>query len=507
VQQGSQQSDKALITWAQDVSEGAGFLKLMELDTRTGKLEEIDVPPWSQGFLIGDDDQPVAAGTARGDRAQIRWREGSSGRDWRVLRDSDRFVGEAMHLLGQTPDGKIYVSARRGHDQLALYTYDPKTDQLSEKPLLAVAQFDIHPELIRRDGKLLGARVAADATATVWFEPTYKALQAKLDERLPNTNNVLQIPRRGPSPWLVVWAFSDLRPGEAYAFNRETGKLVLLGRTLAQIDPAQMSAMDFITYKARDGLGIPAFITLPRSSATQKNLPLVVYAHGGPWARGGYWAWNSEVQFLASRGYAVIQPDFRGSTGYGDKLFKAGWRQWGQAMQDDLADAAKWAIDQGIADPKRIAIVGASYGGYAAMMGLVRHPEVFACAVNWVGVTDMELLFAKNWGDDIPTIAKTHGMTKLIGDPKADAEMLRANSPVHQAAKITKPVLMAYGRLDRRVPIEHGERMRDALKVHNKDVEWVVYDKEGHGWYRVETNVDFWGRVEKFLGRTLAPRA
>jgi dipeptidyl aminopeptidase/acylaminoacyl peptidase len=314
----------------------------------------------------------------------------------------------------------------------------------------------------------------------------------------------MQLPRRGASPWLVVWAFSDCRPGEAYAYNRETDRLVLLGRALAHIDPARMSAMDFVTYKARDGLDIPAFVTLPRSSKTRKNLPLVVYVHGGPWVRGSHWGWNPEVQFLASRGYAVIQPEFRGSTGYGEKLFKAGWRQWGQAMQDDLADAARWAIAQGIADPKRIAIVGASYGGYAAMMGLVRHPDVFACAVNWVGVTDMELFFTKNWGDDIPAIAKTHGMTQLIGDPKTDAEMLRANSPVLQAAKITQPVLMAYGKLDRRVPIAHGERMREALKAHNPNVEWVVYDKEGHGWYRVETNVDFWGRVERFLGKHLA---
>jgi dipeptidyl aminopeptidase/acylaminoacyl peptidase len=218
--------------------------------------------------------------------------------------------------------------------------------------------------------------------------------------------------------------------------------------------------------------------------------------------RGTSWSWNAEVQFLASRGYAVLQPEFRGSTGFGASHHEAGWKQWGRAMQDDLADGARWAIAQGIADPKRIAIAGASYGGYAALMGLVRDPDLYACAINWVGVTDLDLLFSATWSDFSPSFRR-HGLPRLVGDRRADAAMLREHSPIHRAAEIKKPVLMAYGRKDRRVPIEHGERMRDALRRHNPNVEWVLYDEEGHGWHKRETNIDFWTRVEKFLARHL----
>jgi dipeptidyl aminopeptidase/acylaminoacyl peptidase len=314
---------------------------------------------------------------------------------------------------------------------------------------------------------------------------------------------LLSFPRRGKSPWLTSWSFSDRQPGQAVLFNKETQKLTLLGRAMPQIDPAQMSSMDFTQYKARDGRSIPAYLTLPKQAGDKRPLPLIVWVHGGPYVRGTAWGWNAEVQFLASRGYAVLQPEFRGSRGFGDSHFQAGLKQWGLTMQDDLADAAQWAISQGIADPKRIAIMGASYGGYAAMMGLVNNPEIFRCGINVVGVTDLDLLFSASWSDQ-SSVFKQHGLPKLIGDRKLDAERLKATSPLHQAARIKNPVMLAYGRQDRRVPIEHGERMRDALKVHNANLEWILYDKEGHGWYRQETHKDFWPRVQRFLEKHLS---
>lgn len=501
IHQGPQTGDHVLMERATDSSEGWGFLKLFRVNTRTARHEELEVPPWALSFLIDRQGEPVAALTAKGDKARFHWRDGQ---DWRVVKEVDRFFGESFGLQGMAADGTVYVTARRELDQTALYTFDPSSGQLSAKPVLAIAQFDMDPVLVLGEKKLLGVHVQADAATTVWLDEDLKALQAKIDARLPSTGNHLSLPRRGTSPWVLVWAFSDRQPAMALIYNRDTDKLSVLGRSRPKIEPAQMSAMDYTPYQARDGRTIPAYLTLPRGAGKQRPLPLVVLVHGGPFVRGGSWSWQPEVQFLASRGYAVLQPEFRGSTGFGDSHFKAGWKQWGQAMQDDLADGARWAIAQGIADPARIAIAGASYGGYAAMMGLAKQSDVFACAVNWIGVTDLDLLFGAHWSDQ-SAVYKKHGMPKVVGDREKDADMLKANSPVHLARQIRKPVLMAYGKRDRRVPIEHGERMRDALKAHNPNVEWVVYEKEGHGWFLLDTEKDFWGRVERFLAKHLAP--
>lgn len=489
------QSDDALFGWYQDDSEGANFLRLFRVDTRSGADQEIEVPPWCSSVIIDEQLTPIAAATERGNARQIRVRDG---KDWRVVRETERVFGEEFSLHGRAQDGAFYVVTRNGKDRTALYTYDPRTDKLSDKPVLGLAQFDIQPQLHRHEGRLLGVKVDADATTTVWFDDAMKAVQARVDAKLGSTNNLIFPPKRGASPWVLVWSYADRQTGIAYAYQRETGRMVLLGRERNDLNPALMSAMDFKTYRARDGREIPAYLTLPRNAGGKRPLPLVVMVHGGPAARGPLWGWQADVQFLASRGYAVLQPEPRGSTGFGIAHAQAGWRQWGQAMQDDIADGAQWLIKEGIADPKRVCILGGSYGGYAAMMGLVKHPDLYACAVNFVGVTDLDLLFSATW-DDVKGPFKTVGLAKLVGDRKLDAEMLKANSPVEQAARIGKPVLMAYGRRDQRVPIEHGQRMRDALKGHNPNVEWVVYDKEGHGWYMVATQVDFWTRVERFL--------
>ncbi len=236
---------------------------------------------------------------------------------------------------------------------------------------------------------------------------------------------------------------------------------------------------------------------------------MVVLVHGGPYVRGRQWGWDSESQFLASRGYLVLEPEFRGSTGYGEAHFRAGWKQWGLAMQDDIADAARWAIAQGLADPQRICIAGASYGGYAALMGLIRDPDLYKCGINWVGVTDIELLYTGSWTRDSDTsdAQKRYGMPALVGDPVKDAAQFAATSPLKQADRLTQPLLLAYGGADLRVPLYHGRKLYDAVRQTNKDVEWVVYDEEAHGWTLVATRLDFWGRVERFLQRQIGKDA
>jgi dipeptidyl aminopeptidase/acylaminoacyl peptidase len=205
----------------------------------------------------------------------------------------------------------------------------------------------------------------------------------------------------------------------------------------------------------------------------------------------------------------VLEPEFRGSTGFGARHFTAGWKQWGLAMQDDLADGARWAIAQGIAAPGRICIAGASYGGYATLMGLARDPDLYQCGVEWSGVTDIKLMYTGTWNkdSDLPDEYKQFGMPLMIGDPAKDADQLKATSPIEQAGRIKAPLLMAYGGADRRVPLFHGLRFRDAVKRSNPDVEWIEYPEEGHGWSVPADRIDFWGRVEKFLDRHIGKGA
>lgn len=349
--------------------------------------------------------------------------------------------------------------------------------------------------------KLLGMRYQADAESTVWFDENMKALQQAVDALLPNTVNNMSVARRAQTPYVVVASYSDLQPIVYSLFDTQTRRLLPVGARRPSIRPQQMSSMALVHYKARDGLAIPAFLTLPYGKKAER-LPMVVLVHGGPYARGS-WGWDPQVQFLASRGYAVLEPQFRGSTGFGRKHFESGWKQWGLGMQDDLADGARWAIAQGTVDPKRICIAGQGYGGYAALMGLVNDPDLFKCAVDMGGMTDFRLLLKGSWRIDstLPEEWKQYGMPALIGDVGKDAAQLDATSPLVQAARIRQPVLMGHGGYDGVVPVAHASKLVDAVKPRNPDIELVVYDEEGHVLNLPKNRIDFWGRVEKFLAR------
>ncbi|PTT85587.1 S9 family peptidase, partial [Pelomonas sp. HMWF004] len=280
--------------------------------------------------------------------------------------------------------------------------------------------------------------------------------------------------------------------------------LQLLAGARPDLTPADMGQRDYHRIKARDGLELPVLVT-QAAGPSRGPRPAVLLVHGGPWVRGTHWPWEPRAQFLASRGYVVLEPEFRGSYGYGFRHFQAGWKQWGLAMQDDLADTVAWAVKQGWVDPNRVCIAGASYGGYAALMGAVKQGDVFKCAINWVGVTDIDLKWLIHWSD-VSEEWKQYGMKKLVGDPEKDAEQFKATSPLLRAQEIKMPLLMAYGGEDRRVPLKHGTDMKAAL-AEGQPLEWVVYPDEGHGWFNLKTNEDFWGRVERFLAKHIGPAA
>jgi dipeptidyl aminopeptidase/acylaminoacyl peptidase len=313
----------------------------------------------------------------------------------------------------------------------------------------------------------------------------------------------MEVPSCGCSNFVMVTASSDRQPPVYLLFDRTSGKLTQIGSARPGILPSQMAMTDFYRIKTRDGLEIPVYVTKPQGKGP---FPTVVLVHGGPWLRGWDWSWDSESQFLASRGYLVVKPEFRGSAGYGERLADAGMKQWGLKMQDDIADATTWAARQGWADPARTCIAGASYGGYATLMGLVRYPDLYRCGVAWAAATDIDLMFDISWSD-FSDQYKKFGMPLLIGDQDKDAEQLKATSPIKQAARITRPLLLAHGRLDARVPVEHAYKLKRALESHDAPLTWIEYENEGHGWYKPANRVDFYNRMAKFLDANIGPDA
>jgi dipeptidyl aminopeptidase/acylaminoacyl peptidase len=482
-----------------------GYVLLKKINTVTGQWEWVPGPANAVSWLLDQRGTPRIV-TASEESRHMPYLLDKDGQ-WEPLIGTTN--GEdKIHVvpLAFATDDLLYVSSIV-NDKRVVRTMSLATRRLSA-PLVELVGYDFEGELQVRDGKLLGMRYTMEAETTMWFDPALKTLQAEIDALLPATVNLVTIPRQVQSRYVLVEAFSDRQPMAYLTYDRETRKLSKLGEQYPQINPATQATQQFVRYKARDGLEIPALLTIPHGAAKGPR-PTVVMVHGGPFMRGSSWGWKPESQFLASRGYVVLEPNFRGSTGFGEQHFKAGWKQWGLKMQDDIADGARWLASKGIADAKRTCIAGGSYGGYSALMGVLNDPDVFKCAINWAGVTDIASMYDSHWfySSDLPTEWKQHGMPELVGETKADAEQLKSTSPLQQAARIKRPLLLAYGDADRRVPLVHGIRFYKAVKQHNNEVEFVEYDGEGHGWKLVKNRVDFWGRVEKFLDKHIGAGA
>lgn len=292
----------------------------------------------------------------------------------------------------------------------------------------------------------------------------------------------------------TIWVGSDKVTGRFYYHDDATGKATLLADRTPWIKEDQMASMEPITYQSRDGLTIHGYLTLPKGREA-KDLPLVVNPHGGPWARSD-WGFDPEVQFLANRGYAVLQMNFRGSTSYGREFWMKSFKQWGKTMQDDITDGVQWLVKEGKVDPKRVAIYGGSYGGYATLAGITFTPELYACAVDYVGVSNMFTFM-----NTLPPYWEPGRkmMYEMVGDPKTDSLLMREASPVFFVDRIRCPLFVAQGKNDPRVNINESNQMVDALKARGITVQYMVKDNEGHGFHNEENRFDFYNAMEKFL--------
>lgn len=481
--------------------------RLRRLNTLTGAAEVVSEPDVEvSSFMLDAKGEPRLA-MLLGDVKTVIYYLDPARKKWREIAKYNTYgsAKDSILPLGFGADGTLFVAANAGEDKASLRTFDFAANKVSKEAIVATTGYDFDGSLIVRE-KLLGVRITTDAEGDVWLDPAMKSLQAAIDKLLPGMINMIDLPSKPAGPWVLVESFADRQPLRYWLYDTKTGAIEGVGSTYPKIDAAQMGLQEPIAYTARDGLQIPGLLTLP-PGGVRKNLPMVVLVHGGPWVRGSSWRWDPESQFLATRGYAVLEVEFRGSTGFGARHFEAGIKQWGLAMQNDIADGTRWAIAQGIADPKRICIAGSSYGGYAALMGLVNDPDLYRCGIEWAGVTDIELMYTGTWfsKSDASAGFLKYGMPVLIGDPVKDSAQLKATSPIQQAARIHQPLLLAYGEADRRVPLYHGKKFYSAVRRTNEHVELVTYDGEGHGWSLPKNRINFWTRVERFLSAHIGP--
>ncbi len=449
----------------------------------------------------------IALSIPKGGRRSILSYRRSNDDKWVTLRD-DPFEEESLDPIAFDFDNKtlyVRVPGKDNGGRKDVYAFDAETNQLGAR-IFESKGVDAGGVVFDWVGKKAIGVSDGSRDGVAWIAPEWKSLQQSVDLALPHMRNQLGWGRYDPSRVIVI-SESETQPPIFYLLDRKTSKMEQVAAAYPWKE-GDLSPRRFVRYTARDGLSIPAYLTMPKRPDGGKP-PLIVDIHGGPFVPTAGFGYSPAAQFFASRGYAVLQPDFRGTQGYGDAFVKAGWKQWGLTMQDDITDGVKWLIDSGKVDADRVCLFGGSYGGYATLWGLEKEPQMFRCGVAFVAVSDLEMMFDVTWSDFMKHERgnnSTNYFTRTLGDPDRDREKMRAVSPIYHADRIQAPLLLAYGGLDQRVPLVHGNRMRSALDKYNKPYEWVVYAEEGHGFRKDENKFDFFRRVDVFLAKNLAPR-
>jgi dipeptidyl aminopeptidase/acylaminoacyl peptidase len=464
------------------------------MNTRTGRRNLVTRSPVQRADFVTDLQGQVrfAYGATVQNKTQLYYRDADND-DWVLLNDEAE-TGSDVHALGFTADGQsAYLVASRSDGPAAVERMDIASKERTE--VFRHAQFDpMGPIMAVNERVVIGVSLPAQAEGSHYFDPNHPdaRLRRSLAAAFPGQNlQIMSATRDGNIA--VIATYSDRNPGDLYLFDREKRGATHIGSRGAKLNPDHLGSTRTIQLTARDGLKLEGLLTLPPGGA-DKNLPMVVYPHGGPYGVQDVWGYDQQVQILATRGYAVLQLNFRGSSGYGLAFQEAGYRQWGKAMQDDLTDATHWAIEEGIADADRICIFGASYGGYASLMGAAKEPELYACAVGYVGVYDLEMMFRR--GDIPQRFSGLNYLKERLGE-----EGLAETSPVNLAARIQVPVFLAAGGEDVRTPIEQTEAMERALERAGKTVETLYVREAGHGFYSVDNNLKLQTQLLAFLDR------
>jgi len=466
---------------------------VFKLDVVTGDRDRLHdtLDRREVGYLIDE------AGKLRGRvlllNEELRCVLDEKGKEILVFEFQRHGYAEEITLLGFDASGKkLYLLSRRENDRGSICIYNTETKKMS-KALFTPPEGELVRLMFNHDrSRLLGAVSEFERKRYHWFDQDRARLQASFQATFAG-KEVNVVSTSDDETVMLLRVSSDRDPGSYFVYDADRGRIDPF-KTILNLDPEQMRPMEAISYQARDGLLIHGYLTRPDDGAT--NCPLIIYPHGGPYGVRDHWVFQREVQFMANRGYAILQVNYRGSGGYGREFVDRGRYQWGRAMQDDLTDAVKWAIDEGIADPEKVAIAGASYGGYAVLAGLTFTPELYRCGINYVGASDLEITFSLRGqtarGSDF------NYRDKWVGpDSKYRAE----KSPVNFVAQIRAPLFNAYGENDPRVVIDHWYRLKTQLLRHNIPFETIIEKEQGHGFRETTAEVSYYAKVEEFLAK------
>ena len=471
------------------------------LNLKTGEISMLAKNPGNiQGWMFDHDGKlRIATAIVDGVNQSILYRENEEDEFKTIITTNFK---EGFNPQFFTFDNKnIIGSSNLGRDKYAIVEFDPVTAQ-EVRILYANDDYDVNGVGYSRKRKVITAAYFESwKSERHYFDSTSKKIFDKIQKQLAGYEIGITGVNKDENI-LILRTYSDKSLGAYYIYNSEDDKMEKIVDVSPWIDENEMSNQLPIDYQSRDGLKINGYLTLPKgyNMENAKNLPVVINPHGGPWARDS-WGFNPEIQFLANRGYAVLQMNFRGSTGYGRKFFEASFKKWGREMQDDITDGTQWLIDKGIADRTRIAIYGGSYGGYATLMGLVKEPKMYAAGVDYVGVSNM-FTFMKT----IPPYWEPmlEMMYEMVGDVEKDSTMLREVSPVFHVDKIKAPLFIAQGANDPRVNVDESDQMVKAMKEKGVEVEYLVKKDEGHGFRNEENRFEFYRAMEKFLSLQLS---
>jgi len=473
---------------------------VFRVNVHTGEMTLLAENPGNiVGWVTDNQGRLRAATTADGVNTSLLYRE-TEADTFRTVA-SMSFKEQLEPLFFTFDDQRLYVVSNIGRDKTAIFEYDPATARFG-KMIFEHPEVDVSYLLRSKARKVItGASYATDRQRYEFFDDDRRKLQEFVEAQLPGYQVSIAGQSRDETRCLVI-KYSDRSMGAYYYHDRKTGEFRKLAELSPWLDENAMAELKPIQYTARDGLVIHGYLTLPRG-VEPVNLPVVINPHGGPWYRD-HWGFNSEAQFLANRGYAVLQMNFRGSTGYGRAFWEASFKEWGGKMQDDISDAVKWVIDQKIADPKRVAIYGGSYGGYATLAGLAFTPDLYACGVDYVGVSNLFTFL-----NTIPPYWELGRKMwyEMVGDPEADKELLTARSPAFHVDRIRAPLLVAQGANDPRVKKAESDQIVEALRARGIDVPYIVKDNEGHGFANEENRFDFYRQMEQFLAKHLGGRS
>jgi dipeptidyl aminopeptidase/acylaminoacyl peptidase len=470
------------------------------LNLETGEMEMIAENPGNiQGWMFDHDGKlRVAFAIVDGVNISLLYRETEADEWESVLTTS--FKDNVSPEFFTFDNKNVIATSNLGRDKSAVVEFDiVKGKEI--KVLYENPDYDVSSVSYSKKRKVItSANYTSSKREKHFFDRQTKDLYKRFEKELGDYEIAITGLNKNEDVF-ILRTYSDRSLGAYYIYDKTTDKLEKITEVSPWIDEDNMANVFPVKYKTRDGLTVHAYLTLPNglTPKTAKNLPTIINPHGGPWHRDG-WGFNPEVQFLANRGYAVFQMNFRGSTGYGKKFWEASFKEWGLTMQDDITDGTNWLIEKGISNSEKIAIYGASYGGYATLMGMVKEPELYAAGVDYVGVSNM-FTFMQTIPPYWEPMLKM--MYEMVGNPVTDSIMLRKVSPVFHVDKIIAPLFIAQGANDPRVNIDESDQIVEAMKKQGVFVEYMVKEDEGHGFHNEENRFDFYRAMEAFLKKQL----